>query len=103
MAATDEQIKNLKETVARYEKMKSDYSDSLTRIEARIDYLLKVKKLLPSSPRVKSLVDAQMSTIFGFRNVCEYLNAIKERLEAAENDPNYDHETWCSGKTKKNR
>ena len=100
---TDEQIKSLEETVARYEKMKADYSENLDKIEARIDHLLKVDHLLPSCSRVRSLIDMQISTTSGLRGTCEYLDVMKERLEAAKNDPNYDHETWRSHKAKKNR
>ena len=98
----DEEIRKLEETIERYEKMKKSYSDDLDKIEAKIDYLIKVNNLLPSSSRVRSLIDTQMSIISGFRGICEYLDVTKERLEAAKNDPNYDHETWCSSKAKKN-
>ena len=100
---TDDQIKQLEDTVARYEKMKSEYSDNLTKIETRIDHLIKNERLLPSSPKIRTLIDMQMSTTSGFRGICEYLDVTKERLEAAKNDPNYDHETWRSSKAKKNR
>ena len=99
----EEHIKNLEETVARYEKMKEQYSESLDVLEKRIDQLVKVEHFLPSSPRVKSLIDSQISTAMGLRGIYEYLNVTQERLEAAKNDPNYDHETWRSHKAKKNR
>lgn len=98
----EECIASLEETVAKYEKMKAQYSADLDKVEARIDYLLNEEHMMPSSPRVRALMDIQMSSTAGLRGVCDYLNVITERLEDAKNDPNYDHETWRSSKAKKN-
>lgn len=93
-------VNNIETKVAEYEKMKNDYSDQMTAIENKLDYLLDEEGISPRSARIAHLESALSNMCSGYGGIVNHLEALKERLEDAKNDPNYDHENWYSSKAK---
>ncbi len=83
----NEFITGIKKTIESYEKMKEEYSDQMSKIKSRIDSLIENEHYSYSSPRITHLTNDYDNMAAGLSGICDYIEALEQRIEAMKNDP----------------
>lgn len=81
----EENIQSLENTLATYEKMRDSYITEMNSIKLSLE-------CMPCGIKKENLLYAYDNQAEGLRGIISYINALKEKLEAIKNDPNYDDE-----------
>lgn len=81
----EEKIKFLEDKIATYEAMRDSYIVEMDSIKLSMD-------CRPCGFRKDNLLRAYDTQSEGLRGIISYIDALKKRLEALKNDPNYDDE-----------
>lgn len=83
----NEFVANIEKTIAAYEKMKQEYSDQMNNIKSRIDYLIENEHYSYSSVKISHLTNDYDNMAAGLSGICDYIEALQQRIEAMKNDP----------------
>lgn len=81
----EETIKFLEEKLTVYEDMRDSYISQMDSLNLKMS-------CIPEGLHKRDLTKTYENQAEGLRGIISYITALKERLEAIKNDPNYDDE-----------